>query len=96
MEEVENLKEIRQEYSALRVSNARSVSPYSSHYGSSTGNPLYKTFSCHYFLQSEYHELNKLKQLLKKQESKCKKEVNQLRLKILELDGDSRSGYCVL
>lgn len=44
-------------------------------------------------MQNEYQELNKLRQQLKKQEAKCKKEVDELRIKIqeLELDNDARS-----
>ena len=48
-----------------------------------------------FFLQSEYHELNRLRQQLKKQEANCKKEVDRLRVKVQELDDDCRSGYCV-
>ena len=92
MEEVENmkeLKEVRQEYSNLRVSKTRSVSPQL------CGSLLRIVISLHN-LQSEYHELNRLRQQLKKQEAKCKKEVDRLKIKIQELDDDSRSGCCVL
>ena len=41
-------------------------------------------------LQSGYHELNKLRQQLKTQEAKCKKEVENIRTKIQELDDNSR------
>jgi hypothetical protein len=39
--------------------------------------------------QSEYHELSQLRQKLKKDEAKCKKAVDTLRVKIQELNSDS-------